>query len=144
MASVPTALAPVNRPGASTRRGQLAPVRASSESSLRRRKPTELVSGFGGRRSRLGSTGQVTLRPLTPRFRPRATAATRTTITRLVRAVRMIKIMLPAMHRGGGAATQTAHDVRARCLMRAPTTSRVAARRVPVDGASERRRESVL
>ena len=68
--TVPTEWTIFSHAVASTRRGggQLPPVRASSESSLRRRKPTELVSGFGGRLSRLGSAGHVTVRLMTPRF----------------------------------------------------------------------------
>ena len=68
---------------ASTRRGQLPPVRASSESSLRRRKPTELVSGFGGRRTRLVSTKLLHPRHLAPRYRPHATETTPPIIMRV-------------------------------------------------------------
>ena len=81
--TVPTEWTIFSHAVASTRRGQLPPVRASSESSLRRRKPTELVSGFGGRRTRLVSTKLLHPRHLAPRSRPHATETTPPIIMRV-------------------------------------------------------------
>ena len=142
--TVPTEWTIFSHAVASTRRGQLPPVRASSESS---RPPTETNrAGIGLRRTAVAvGIGETCHRAthdasfLTARDRIHSNHHHTLGVRRED----------DQDHAAGHASRrrrgdQMTHDVRARRLMRDPTTSRVAARRVPVDGASERRRESVL
>ena len=81
--TVPTEWTVFSHAVASTRRGQLPPVRASSQSSAHRPKLTEPVPAFGGRRTRLVSTKLLNLRHLAPRYRPHATETTPPIIMRV-------------------------------------------------------------
>ena len=81
--TVPTEWTVFSHAVASTRRGQLLTVLASSQSSANWPKLTEPVPAFGGRRTRLVSTKLLHPRHLAPRSRPHATETTPPIIMRV-------------------------------------------------------------